>query len=338
MAFDNGQVYIRRPSLSERTLSAFLEALSPLKGVFGDESINEIMINGPDEVFIRQGIADKRLSVRLSATNIQTAITLLASHVDKVVGKNSLILSARFPGFRVEAVLPPVSLKGPSMCIRRHARRVLTLDEYVARETITPSQASVVREAVAQRKNFLVAGSTYSGKTTLMNSILSLVEPAERIYTIEQVPELKVAVENWTPMEADPDQGVTARELVQTAMRYSPNRIILGELRGQEAYDWLDALNTGHPGSGATIHADGAVDALQRLESLVMMAETGIPYNAIQQWIGRALNVVFFIQYRHGVRRLAEICHLNGFDRVRGEYSATTIHYGESHESTPVPA
>src|ERR1035437_6962786 len=130
MAFDSGQVYIRRPSLSERTLSAFLEALSPLKGVFGDESINEIMINGPDEVFIRQGIADKRLSVRLSATNIQTAITLLASHVDKVVGKNSLILSARFPGFRVEAVLPPVSLKGPSMCIRRHASRVLTLDEY----------------------------------------------------------------------------------------------------------------------------------------------------------------------------------------------------------------
>ena len=214
----------------------------------------------------------------------------------------------------------------------------VTLDEYVARETITPSQASVVREAVAQRQNFLVAGSTYSGKTTLMNSILSLVEPAERIYTIEQVPELKVAVENWTPMEADPDQGVTARELVQTAMRYSPNRIILGELRGQEAYDWLDALNTGHPGSGATIHADGAADALQRLESLVMMAETGIPYNAIQQWIGRALNVVFFIQYRRGVRRLAEICHLNGFDRVKGEYSATTIHYGESHESIPVLA
>jgi pilus assembly protein CpaF len=331
---------LRRRSLSERTLNAFKDALAPLRQVFEDESVNEIMINGPDEVFIRQGGAhDLRLRVSLPALSIQTALTLLASHVEKTVGKNNLILSARFPGFRVEGVLSPVSLKGPSMCIRRHASRVLSLQEYLDMETVTPAQAEIIRETVATRQNFLVAGSTFSGKTTLMNCILSLVEPHERIFTIEQVPELKIAIENHTPMETDPEQGVTARELVQTAMRYSPNRIILGELRGKEAYDWLDALNTGHPGSGATIHADGAADALQRLESLVMMAESGIPYHAIQQWIGRSLNVVFFIQYRQGKRRLAQVCHLDGFDRSKGEYTTSTINYGESpNETEPAPA
>jgi len=329
----NAQRFDRRAPLSQRSLGAFMEALKPLREVFEDPGINEIMINGPDEVFIRQGAVDTKLSVKLPAPNIHTAIQLLAAQVDKTVGKNNLLLSARFPGFRVEAVLPPVSLKGPSMCIRRHASRVVDLQEYVDSGTVTSEQAHVIRETVAKRQNFMVAGSTYSGKTTFMNCVLSLIEPTERIYTIEQVSELKIPLENSTPMETDPEQGVTARELVRTAMRYSPNRIILGELRGSEAYEWLDALNTGHPGSGATIHADGAADALQRLESLVMMADVGIPHASIQQWIGRALNVVFFIQFRHGQRRLAEICHIRGFDRERGEYITSTTNYGESHDS-----
>lgn len=317
----------RRASLSARSLAAFMDALAPLKSVFADPGVNEIMVNGPDEVFIRQGAVDSRLDIRLPAVAIHTAIQLLASHVDKTVGKRNLILSARFPGFRVEAVLPPVSLKGPSMCIRRHASRLVSLEEYVDVDTVTPAQAEVIRATVQRRLNFLVAGGTYSGKTTLMNSILALIEPTERVYTIEQVAELQIPMANATPMETDPEQGVSARDLVRTAMRYSPNRIILGELRGAEAYEWLDALNTGHPGSGATIHADGAADALQRLESLVMMADSGIPYAAIQQWIGRALHVVFFIQFRHGQRRLAQICHLNGFDRAKGEYLLTTTNY-----------
>lgn len=329
----NTSADIRRAPLSERSLNAFKDALAPLRHVLDDPAINEIMINGPNEVFIRQGAVDKRLKIDLPAMQIRTAIGLLAAQVDKTVGRDNLLLSARFPGFRVEAVLPPVSLKGPSMCIRRHASRVVSLEEYVEKLVITPDQAEVVRETVAKRKNFMVAGSTYSGKTTLMNCFLSLIEPTERIYTIEQVSELKIPLENATPMETDPEAGVEARDLVRTAMRYSPNRIILGELRGAEAYEWLDALNTGHPGSAATIHADGAADALQRLESLVMMAGSGIPYESIQQWIGRALNVVFFIQFRHGERRMAQICHLEGFDRSRGEYVTKTVNYGESHEA-----
>lgn len=328
---------LRRAPLSERVLAAFMAALSPLKSVFEDTEIQEIMINGPDEVFIRRGASDTRVNVRLPGPSIETAITLLASHGEKVVGKESLILSARFPGFRVEAVLPPVSLKGPSMCVRRHATHVIALEQYVERGVMTETQADVIRATVSGRKNFLVAGGTFSGKTTLMNCVLSLVASTERMFTIEQVPELQVSLPNWTPMETDPDQGVSARELVRTAMRYSPNRIVLGELRGPEAYEWLDALNTGHPGSGATIHADGAGDALLRLESLVMMGTSNVPYQTIQQWIARAVNVVFFIRFRHGERQLSEICFIDGFDRSTGQYLTRNFTNGETSHEQPVP-
>lgn len=317
-------------SYSQRSLEGFLDALAPLRSVFDDPSINEIMINGPDDVFIRQKGPDKQLPIKLSASQIKVAITLLASMSDKVVDKSQLLLSARLPGMRIEAVLPPVSVKGPAMCIRRHATRIMSLDDYLKSATLTEPQALEIKKTVAERGNFLIAGGTYSGKTTLMNCILSLIDPAHRLYIIEQVQELKIAAPNHVLMECDPEQGVTARRLVMTAMRFSPDRIILGELRGPEAYDWLDAANSGHPGSGATIHADGAPDALKRLESLVLMADTGMPYEAIQGRIGDTVKTVLFIQQKNGERRLSQICHVRGFDRVRGEYQTETFNYGES--------
>lgn len=301
----------------------------PLRPVFEDTSINEIMINGPHDVFIRQRGPDRRLNIDLGANAIKTAITLLASMADKVVDRNQLMLSARLPGFRVEACLPPVAVKGPSMCIRRHATRIITLEDYLQAGTVTEIQAHVIREVVVGRKNFLIAGGTYSGKTTLMNCVLSLVEPEHRMFVIEQVQELRIAADNHVLVECDPEQGVTARRAVKMGMRYSPDRVILGELRGDEAYDWLDAANTGHPGSGATIHADGAVEALSRLESLVMMANTGMPYEAIQTRIASTVDTVFFIEQKNGERRLSQICQVDGFDRARGKYDITNIHNGE---------
>ncbi|MDO9099801.1 MAG: ATPase, T2SS/T4P/T4SS family [Caldisericota bacterium] len=317
---------------SQRNLASFLDALAPLRQVFHDPSINEIMINGPHDIFIRQRGPDTRLEVPLTDGQIRTAIQLLASMADKVVDKSSLILSARLPGFRVEAALPPVAVKGPSMCIRRHATKILSLEDYIAAGTISAAQAVVIKDTVLQRKNFLIAGGTYSGKTTLMNCILSLIQPEHRLFVIEQVQELKIASPNHVLIECDPEQGVTARRAVMMGMRYSPDRIILGELRGQEAFDWMDASNTGHPGSGATIHADGAADALGRLESLVMMANTGIPFEVVQSRIGQTVDVIFFIQQKNGVRRLSQICHLTGFNRATGEYTINTT-LGESHET-----
>jgi pilus assembly protein CpaF len=316
---------------SQRSLASFLDALAPLRPVFDDPSINEIMINGPHDIFIRQSGPDTKLEVPLSDGQIRTAIQLLASMADKVVDKSSLVLSARLPGFRVEAALPPVAVKGPSMCIRRHATKILKLEDYIASGTISKAQAEVIRSTVAQRKNFLIAGGTYSGKTTLMNCILSLIQPEHRLFVIEQVQELKIASPNHVLIECDPEQGVTARRAVMMGMRYSPDRIILGELRGQEAFDWMDASNTGHPGSGATIHADGAADALGRLESLVMMANTGIPFEVVQARIASTVDVIFFIQQKNGVRRMSQICQLTGFNRATGEYTINTTH-GESHE------
>lgn len=316
---------------SQRSLASFLDALAPLRPVFDDPSINEIMINGPHDIFIRQSGPDTKLDVPLSDGQIRTAIQLLASMADKVVDKSSLVLSARLPGFRVEAALPPVAVKGPSMCIRRHATKILKLEDYIASGTISKAQAEVIRSTVAQRKNFLIAGGTYSGKTTLMNCILSLIQPEHRLFVIEQVQELKIASPNHVLIECDPEQGVTARRAVMMGMRYSPDRIILGELRGQEAFDWMDASNTGHPGSGATIHADGAADALGRLESLVMMANTGIPFEVVQARIASTVDVIFFIQQKNGVRRMSQICQLTGFNRATGEYTINTTH-GESHE------
>lgn len=318
---------------SQRNLASFLDALSPLRPVFDDPSINEIMVNGPHDVFIRQRGPDTRLDIRLTDGQIRTAVQLLASMADKVVDKNSLVLSARLPGFRVEAALPPVAVKGPSMCIRRHATKILRLEDYIASGTMTQAQAEMIKATIADRKNFLIAGGTYSGKTTLMNCILSLIDPDHRLFVIEQVQELKIASPNHVLIECDPEQGVPARRAVMMGMRYSPDRIILGELRGPEAFDWLDASNTGHPGSGATIHADGAEDALARLESLVMMANTGIPFEVVQSRIASTVDTIFFIQQKNGVRRLSQICHVNGFSRQSGEYLTTnTTNPGESHE------
>jgi pilus assembly protein CpaF len=309
---------------SQRSLAGFLDALSPLRAVFDDASINEIMINGPHDVFIRQRGPDTRVDLKLTESQIRTAIQLLASMADKVVDKERLVLSARLPGFRVEAALPPVAVKGPSMCIRRHATRIMTIDDYISSGTMTAEQAELIQQTIADRKNFLIAGGTFSGKTTLMNCILSLIDPDHRLFVIEQVQELKIALPNHVLIECDPEQGVTARRAVMMGMRYSPDRIILGEIRGKEAFDWLDASNTGHPGSGATIHADGAFDALSRLESLVMMADTGIPFEVVQSRIGSSVDVIFFIEQKNGKRRLSEICQVSGYDRAQGKYILTT--------------
>jgi pilus assembly protein CpaF len=304
-----------------------MDALAPLRGLLEDETVNEIMINGPNDVFVRQRGPDRRVEVDLSHRAITTAITLLASFVDKEVHANQLILSARLPGFRIECALPPVSVKGPSMCIRRHASRILTLDEYVEFGTVAPSQATVIRELVATRQTLLIAGATYSGKTTLMNCILALVDPNHRLFVIEQVSELKIAAPNHVLMECDPDFGITATTAVKTAMRYSPDRIILGELRGPEANDWLQACNTGHHGSSATIHANNAADALKRLGSLVLMAGTGMPYAAIQDQIASTVSAVLFIEQKFGVRQLSEICMVNGYDATSSSFITQTVNH-----------
>lgn len=314
---------------SERSLAALLDALGPIRDLLEDPSINEIMVNGPNDVWVRQRGPDRRVDVKLSERTIATAMTLLASHVQKEVNEDQLLLSARLPGFRVECIANPVSIKGSAMCIRRHATRILTLEEYVQSGTIEAKQAELIKKLVADRSNLLIAGGTYSGKTTLMNCILSLIDPHHRLYVIEQVSELKIAAENCVLVECDPEYGVTPTKAVRSAMRFSPDRIILGELRGPEANDWLEAANTGHPGSAATLHANSSSDALKRLGSLVLMAANQMPHEVIQDRIASTVDAVLYIEQRYGERRLAEICLVEDYDRATGKFATQVFHHSE---------
>lgn len=304
-----------------------LDALAPIRFLLDDEEVNEVMVNGPDDVFFRRRGPDQHADVKLSERAVHTAITLLAAYVQKEANDGFPLLSARLPGFRVEAALKPISLKGSSLCIRRHASRIITMDEYISNGVISDEQATIIKDLIADRKNLLIAGGTYSGKTTLMNCILSMIDPHHRLLVIEQISELKIASPNHVLFECDPDFGVTPTKVVKTAMRYSPDRIILGELRGEEANDWLEASNTGHPGSAATIHANNANDALKRLGSLVLMASTGMPYAVIQDRIASTVHAVLYIEQSYGKRRLSEICMVEGYDRDRESFITKVINH-----------
>lgn len=298
-----------------------LAALHPIRHQLDDLSINEIQINGPNDVFARVGGVDHHLDVKLPAANIATAIGVIAAMNNKEVGdsKEQYVLSARLPGMRIEALLPPVAINGPSMCIRRHATRIVSLEEYVAGEVITQRQAALLRKIVLANQNFLVIGGTYSGKTTLVNALMKLIPEDQRLFIIEQVHELRVEAPNSVILECDPEQGVTAQRAVMAGMRYSPHRIILGELRGPEAIDFLNACNTGHPGSCTTIHADSARDGLARLEDLIIQADR-LPYEAIQNRIANSIQWLVHISMTNGRRKVGQIIRVRGFDRNEKMY------------------
>lgn len=312
----------RRLGFKQQVLQQIKDTLHVLQPFFDDEQVNEIMVNAPNEVFISRAGKELRVPIRLGAGEISAAITLVATMLAKEVGEKSgrRIVSGRLPGFRVEAILPPVAVNGPSMCIRRHASRLFTLDEYIASGAISARYAQMLDAAIASHDNFLIVGGTGSGKTTLMNAALSRMDPQERLFVIESVQELQVLADNQVLLECDEEQGVTARRAVRTAMRYAPKRIVIGELRGGEAYDWLDAANTGHPGSAATIHANSAASALTRLENLLLMANMGVPFEPLRARIGETVQWMFYIERQGASRRLAQVSRLHGYDRSSGEY------------------
>ena len=303
-------------------LSQLKDTLHVLRPYFDDENVNEIMVNAPDDVFISKLGKEFRVPVKLSAGEIKAAITLIATLVAREVGEKSgqRILSGRLPGFRVEAILPPVAVNGPTMCIRRHSSRVISLPEYIESGVISEKYGQILSDAISARQNFLIVGGTGSGKTTLMNTVLTLIPSEERLFVIESVHELQVQADNHVIVECDEDQGVTARRAVRTAMRYAPKRIIVGELRGPEAYDWKDAANTGHPGSGATIHANSANQALSRFENLVMMAGMGVPYEPLRVSIAETVQWMFYIERQGAKRIVSQVSRVHAFDRVKGEY------------------
>jgi pilus assembly protein CpaF len=308
------------------------QGLAPL---LQDPSVNEIMVVGEAGVWVeRQGEAPRRTSLRLSRLQIDAMVANLAniSHreADLLGHGGHAVISARLPGFRVEAQLPPVAVEGPYITIRRHQPHARALADYVARGELPVAIAALLSAAVRARRNLLVVGGTSTGKTTFLNSLIREVDPAEVLVLIETVPELIVTHENVRRFEADDEQGCTVQRLLKSALRSRPDRILVGEVRGGEAFDFMDAANTGHPGAMCSLHANSALEGLDRLENLVLEGRPVLPLRVLRQRIGQTFQLIVHmdrtIRGGRSLRRVAEILALDGFDAATDRYRARRVY------------
>lgn len=287
----------------------------PLERLLVEDSITEIMVNGPFDVWIeRQGTLHPS-SVRFQdESQLRRIINKMVAEVGRRIDESQPMVDARMPdGSRINAVVPPLSLTGPLLTIRRFGKERLALDDLEQKGTLTPDTSELLARCVEARLNILISGGTGTGKTTLLNALSAAIPDRERIITIEDAAELKLAQRHVLRLECRPKNiegggEVTIRDLVRNSLRMRPDRIVVGEVRGAEALDLLQALNTGHDGSLSTLHANSPRDALARLETMVLMAGYDLPLRAIRQQIVSALDLVVHLQRMHdGSRKVVSI-------------------------------
>ena len=297
--------------------------LGPLEIYLADESVSEIMVNAPTEVYVERSGRLERVQKSFSSPRavlgvIERIVAPLGRHVDE----SSPLVDARLPdGSRVNAIIPPLALKGPALTIRKFKRDLLTAADLVALGALTPAMAEFLDTCVKACRNIVISGGTGSGKTTLLNVLAGYIPEGERIVTIEDAAELQLPQEHCVRLEARPANiegkgAVTIRDLVRNALRMRPDRIVVGECRGGEALDMLQAMNTGHDGSLTTLHANSPRDALARLETMVLMSGMELPLRAIREQVASAVNLIIQQQrFPDGTRRIAavsEICGMEG--------------------------
>jgi pilus assembly protein CpaF len=287
-----------RAELHRRVVS-LTTGLGPLEALLADPSVDEVMVNGPGEVFVERGGLVAPAAVRFdSESQLMHTIERILAPLGRRVDEASPLCDARLPdGSRVNVVIPPLALDGPCLTIRRFRRDGLSLDDLVAVGTMDAEWVELLAGRVAERASILVSGGTGSGKTTTLNALSGLIPDGERIVTIEDAAELRLRQSHVVRLESRPPNlegrgEVTIRMLVRNALRMRPDRIVVGEVRGGEALDLLQALNTGHDGSLSTIHANSPVDALRRLETLALMAGVGLPHVAVREQVASAVDLV----------------------------------------------
>ena len=323
---DTGQQQV----LVERVLSSAL-GLGPLEPLLADSSVDEIMVNGPLAVLVeRRGKIEATGVAFESEQALMHVIERVLSPLGRRVDEASPLVDARLSdGSRVNCVIPPLSLDGPMLTIRRFRSRGFSAEELVETGTLTPDLENFLADGVRARLNIVVSGGTGSGKTTLLNVLTSLIDAEERIITIEDAAELRLRQGHVVRLESRPpnldgEGEVTIRALVRNALRMRPDRIIVGEVRGPEALDMLQALNTGHDGSMTTVHANSASDAIRRIETLALMAGVALPHSAVRGQIASALDLVIHLERdRRGARRVtgvAEVVRVAGEAGVRDLY------------------
>jgi pilus assembly protein CpaF len=273
--------------------------LGPLEELLADDSITEIMVNRFDEIYLeRSGRLERHPSIFTSDRAVLGVIERIVAPIGRRIDESSPMVDARLKdGSRVNAIIPPLAIKGPALTIRKFSRRTLTSDDLIGFGALSPDMAEFMRLAVQYRKNIIISGGTGSGKTTLLNVLSNFIPDGERIITIEDAAELRLAHTHLISLEARPANAegrgqIAIRDLVKNALRMRPDRIVVGECRGGEALDMLQAMNTGHDGSLTTLHANSPRDALARLETLVLMAGMDLPLTAIRDQVVSAVDLI----------------------------------------------
>lgn len=323
--------------LLEKLLDDIL-GLGPLEGLMRDQEVTEIMVNGPRQVYIEKNGRIQRTDIVLQGEEevsriIDRIIGPLGLHVDEA----SPYVDARLPdGSRVNVILPPLSLLGPVVTIRKFRRIPFTLEELVAGGCLSEGMAEFLAQCVIEKKNMVITGGAGTGKTTLLNALSAFIDPGERIITLEDAAELRLQQPHVIPLETRPPNlegkgEVTLRDLLRNALRMRPDRIIIGEVRGPEALDLLQALNTGHRGSITTVHANGPMDALSRLETMALTAGVGLPATAMRRQIEQTVDILVHLERRQGgARMVSEICVME-----REEGGGARLHRVFFEDGTP---
>lgn len=296
--------------------------LGPIENMIRDASISEVMINAPDEIFFERAGRIHRANVRFrDAAHIMRIAERIVSRVGRRVDESSPMVDARLPdGSRVNIIIPPVAPKSPCITIRKFKKDKLKLEDLMGFGSITPEAVAFMRASVHIKRNIIVSGGTGSGKTTLLNALSGAIPDYERLVTIEDPTELRLQQPHVVTLEARPASiegrgEVTQRDLVRNALRMRPDRIIIGEVRGGETFDMLQAMNTGHEGSMSTIHANRPREALTRLENMIGMSGVQLPSRAVRQQIAAAVNMIIQVQrMRDGVRRITHVVELVGME------------------------
>jgi pilus assembly protein CpaF len=294
----------------------------PLEPFLHDDSVTEVMINGPDSIYIeRAGKLEPTSATFLDDAHLMRIIDKIVSTVGRRVDESSPMVDARLPdGSRVNAIIPPLALRGPTLTIRKFSRDPYTMDDLINFGSISPKAAQFLSACVHGKLNILISGGTGTGKTTTLNAMSAFIPNAERIVTIEDAAELQLQQQHVITLEARPpniegEGEVRIRELVRNSLRMRPDRIIVGEVRGPETLDMLQAMNTGHEGSLTTIHANSPRDALSRLETLVMTAGVELPHRAIREQIASAFDLLIQIsRLVDGSRRLTHVSEVLGME------------------------
>jgi pilus assembly protein CpaF len=309
---------LTRQDLAER-IAQEICGLGPLDELLDDERVTEIMVNGPHEVFVeRDGVLEATSVKFQNDRHLLDIINRIVQSAGRRVDISIPYVDARLPdGSRVNAIIPPLSLNGPVLTIRRFPRRYTELSQLVGVNTLEPEVADFLRNCVENRLDMVVSGGSGSGKTTTLNVLANAASPNERIIVIEDSAEIKIPGHHVVYLEARPKNmegkgEVSIRDLLRNALRMRPDRLVIGECRGKETFDLISAMNTGHEGCLSTVHANSAADCLERMVGMALMAEEGVPVDILRSWIGIGVDVIVHVEKDFGGHRVVSGVSLVG--------------------------